>query len=86
MKHKEVKNKREKENEGQDDPVMGLGRQNVSPRVKQEGKVYSAWGHAQTDCFQSLMVAGERTLPDNPNWWMVVKRRSGGSLNELPAL
>jgi hypothetical protein len=66
--------------------VMSLRLQNGSPRVKQERKVYSAGARAQTDCFQCLVVAGERTLPDNPNWCMVVKCRSGGSLNELPAL
>jgi hypothetical protein len=86
MKHKEVEDEREKDNKGENDPVVDLRLQNGSPRVKQEWKVYSVRARAQTDCFQCLIVAGERTLPDNPYWWTVVKRRSCGSLNELPAL
>jgi hypothetical protein len=86
MENDEVDHKGDEDYEGKDDPVMGLGQQNNSPRVNREDKVYSLRGRAETDCFQRLMVAEERSLPDNPNWWMVVKRRTGGSLNELPAL
>jgi len=83
---------RQVEDEGSDNydpknkPVFRSGSQYVSPRVMQARKVYPSDGRAQTDCFDALMVAAVTPLPDNSNWWKVVERRPGGSLNELPAL